>query len=152
MTIHRNGEIHEQNFKEGMPQEALAVIGKTRKTGTTIEFIADPSIFTDTIIFEYEYLAKRFKELAYLNPFITIKFNDERTGNKEEYHFEGGIAQYVADMNKKTLVADVFSFSSKVEDIEFDVALMYNDAYDEKLASFVNNIRTPNGGTHEAGL
>ena len=152
MTIYREGQIHEQNFKEGIPQEALAVIGKTRKTGTTIEFAADPSIFTDTITFEYEYLSKRFKELAYLNPFITIKFNDERTDKKEEYHFEGGIAQYVEDMNKKTKVADVFSFSAKIEDIEFDVALMYNDAYDEKLSSFVNNIRTPNGGTHEAGF
>ena len=152
MTIHRGGETHEQNFKEGIPQEPLAVIGKTRKTGTTIEFAADPSIFTETITFEYEYLSKRFKELAYLNPFITIKFIDERTDTKEEYHFEGGIAQYVADMNKKTLVADVYSFTAKIEDIEFDIALMYNDAYDEKLASFVNNIRTPNGGTHEAGF
>ena len=152
MTIFREGQIHEQNFKEGIPQEALAVIGKTRKTGTTIEFAADPSIFTDTITFEYEYLSKRFKELAYLNPFITIKFNDERTNTKEEYHFEGGIAQYVSDMNKKALVADVFSFAAKVEDIEFDVALMYNEGYEEKLASFVNNIRTPNGGTHEAGF
>jgi len=152
MTIHREGEIFEQDFKEGIPQEALAVTGTTRKTGTTIEFIADPTIFTDTITFEYEYLAKRFKELAYLNPFITIKFNDERTGTKEVYHFEGGIAQYVTDMNKKATVADVFSFTAKVEDIEFDVALMYNEAYEEKLASFVNNIRTPNGGTHEAGF
>ena len=152
MTIYREGKIHEQNFKEGIPQEALAVVGSTRKTGTTIEFVADVSIFTDSIIFEYEYLSKRFKELAYLNPFITIKFNDDRTGTKEVYHFEGGIAQYVEDMNKKIKVADVYSFSVKIEDIEFDVALMYNDAYDEKLASFVNNIRTPNGGTHEAGF
>ena len=152
MTIFRDGQIHEQDFKAGIPQEPLAVTGTTRKTGTTIEFAADPSIFTDTITFEYDYLAKRFKELAYLNPFITIKFIDERSGVKEDYHFEGGIAQYVADMNKKTLVADVYSFSAKIEDIEFDIALMYNDAYDEKLASFVNNIRTPNGGTHEAGF
>ena len=152
MTIYRNGEIHEQDFAKGIPQQALAVTGTTRKTGTTIEFSADPSIFTETVTFEYEYLSKRFKELAYLNPFITIKFNDERSGTKEIYHFEGGIAQYVADMNKKVQVAEVYSFSSKVEDIEFDVALMYCDAYDEKLASFVNNIRTPNGGTHEAGF
>ncbi|MEA2074067.1 MAG: DNA topoisomerase (ATP-hydrolyzing) subunit B [Campylobacterota bacterium] len=152
MTIHREGEIFEQDFKEGIPQEALGVTGTTRKTGTTIEFAADPTIFTETITFEYEYLSKRFKELAYLNPFITIKFNDERTGTKEEYHFEGGIAQYVTDMNKKTTVADVYSFTGKVEDIEFDIALMYNEAYEEKLASFVNNIRTPNGGTHEAGF
>jgi DNA gyrase subunit B len=152
MTIYRGGEIHEQNFKDGIPQEELEVIGKTRKTGTTIEFSADAKIFTETITFEYEYLSRRFKELAYLNPFITIIFTDERTHTTETYHFEGGIAQYVADMNKKTLVADVYSFSAKIEDIEFDIALMYNDAYDEKLASFVNNIRTPNGGTHEAGF
>jgi len=152
MTIYREGEIHEQTFKSGIPQEVLAVTGKTRKTGTTIEFAPDPSIFTETITFEYEYLAKRFKELAYLNPFITIKFIDERTDTKEEYHFEGGIAQYVADTNKKTQIASVYSFSAKIEDIEFDIALMYNDSYEEKLSSFVNNIRTPNGGTHEAGF
>jgi DNA gyrase subunit B len=152
MTIHRNGEVFEQDFKMGIPQQALEITGKTRKSGTTIEFSADPSIFTETTTFEFEYLSRRFKELAYLNPFITINFIDERTDTKEKYHFEGGIAQYVEDMNKKTKVAEVFSFSSKIEDIEFDIALMYNDAYDEKLASFVNNIRTPNGGTHEAGF
>jgi len=152
MTIHREGEIFEQDFKEGIPQEALAVIGKTRKHGTTIEFSPDASIFTEITTFEYEYLSKRFKELAYLNPFITIIYEDERTGSKETYHFEGGIAQYVADMNKKEEVAKVFSFAAQIEDIEFDVALMYNDTYEEKLASFVNNIRTPNGGTHEAGF
>ena len=152
MTIFREGEIFEQDFKEGIPQEPLAVTGTTRKTGTTIEFAADATIFTDTVTFEYEYLSKRFKELAYLNPFITIKFNDERSGTKEVYHFEGGIAQYVGDMNKKAVVADVYSFTGKADDIEFDIALMYNDGYEEKLASFVNNIRTPNGGTHEAGF
>ncbi len=152
MTIYREKEIFEQDFKCGIPQEALAVVGKTRKTGTTIEFAPDPSIFTETVTFEYEYLSKRFKELAYLNPFITIVFTDERTGTTENYHFEGGIAQYVTDMNKKTQVAATYSFSAKIEDIEFDIALMYNDGYEEKLASFVNNIRTPNGGTHEAGF
>jgi DNA gyrase subunit B len=152
MTIHRNGEIFEQDFKKGIPQEILKVIGTTKKTGTTIEFSPDPSIFTETIIFEYEYLARRFKELAYLNPFITINFKDERTNISQTYHFEGGIAQYVNDLNKKQEVAKVFVFSSKIEDIEFDIALMYNDTYDEKVYSFVNNIRTPNGGTHEAGF
>ncbi|OHE15648.1 MAG: DNA gyrase subunit B, partial [Sulfurimonas sp. RIFOXYB2_FULL_37_5] len=152
MTIHRNCEIFEQDFKKGIPQEILKVIGTTKKTGTTIEFSPDPSIFTETIIFEYEYLARRFKELAYLNPFITINFKDERTNISQTYHFEGGIAQYVNDLNKKQEVAKVFEFSSKIEDIEFDIALMYNDTYDEKVYSFVNNIRTPNGGTHEAGF
>ena len=152
MTIHRNGEVHEQAFKQGIPQEELKVTGTTRKTGTTIEFAADPSIFTETVTFDFDYLARRFKELAYLNPFITINFHDERTNTKEIYHFEGGIAQYVNDLNKKTVVAQTYTFSSKIEDIEFDIALMYNESYEEKVASFVNNIRTPNGGTHEAGF
>jgi len=152
MTIHRNGEIHEQNFKLGIPQQALEITGKTRKTGTTISFSPDPSIFTETVTFEYEYLSRRFKELAYLNPFITIIFEDERTDKTESYHFEGGIKQYVSDLNKKQEVAQPYSFSGKIEDIEFDIALMYNEGYDEKVASFVNNIRTPNGGTHEAGF
>jgi len=152
MTIHRNGEVHEQDFKMGIPQQALEVTGKTRKNGTTICFEPDPSIFTETVTFEYDYLARRFKELAYLNPFITIIFEDERTGNKETYHFEGGIEQYVSDMNKKQQIAQAYSFTGKIEDIEFDIALMYNDGYEEKVSSFVNNIRTPNGGTHEAGF
>ena len=152
MTIFRNGEIFEQDFKEGIPQETLEVIGKTRKHGTTIEFAADPTIFTETVTFEYEYLARRFKELAYLNPQIKIIFKDERTNTEEIYHFEGGIKQYVEDLNKKTQVASPFTFSSAVEDIEIDIAFMYNDDYTEKLYSFVNNIRTPNGGTHEAGF
>lgn len=152
MTIHRNGEIYEQSFKQGIPQDVLSVIGTTKKSGTTIEFSPDPSIFTETITFDYEYLSKRFKELAYLNPFITINFSDERDGVKNSYHFEGGISQYVSDLNKRVEVTKVFEFSSKIEDIEFDIALMYNDGYDEKVYSFVNNIRTPNGGTHEVGF
>lgn len=152
MTINRGGNIYEQSFKQGIPQDVLTITGSTRKTGTTIEFFPDPSIFTETITFDYEYLSKRFRELAYLNPFITINFTDDRASLKQTYHFEGGIAQYVTDINKKQEVAKVFEFSSKIEDIEFDIALMYNDGYDEKVYSFVNNIRTPNGGTHEAGF
>jgi DNA gyrase subunit B len=152
MTIHRGGEIHEQTFKQGIPQEALAVTGKTRKTGTTIEFAPDPSIFTETCVFEYEYLSKRFKELAYLNPKITIRFIDERSGADENYHFEGGITQFVQDLNKEEAVALAFEYNDKIEDIEVDIAFMYSTGYNEKVYSFVNNIRTPNGGTHEAGF
>jgi DNA gyrase subunit B len=152
MTIYRDGQIHEQDFKEGIPQEPLKVVGNTRKHGTTIEFAPDPSIFTETVTFEYDYLAKRFKELAYLNPQITIVFKDERDGKSESYHFEGGISQFVMDLNKREQIASVYMYSDKIEDIEVDIALMYNDAYEEKTYSFVNNIRTPNGGTHEAGF
>ncbi len=152
MTIHREGQSFEQNFKCGIPQEPLAVTGTTRKRGTTIEFFPDPSIFTETIIFDYDYLAKRFRELAYLNPRITIVFKDERNGASNTYHFEGGISQFVTDVNKKTVVASPFAFSEKIEDIEMDIAIMYNDSYDDKTFTFVNNINTPNGGTHEAGF
>ncbi len=152
MTIYRDGKIHEQEFKQGIPQNALEITGNTRKHGTTIEFAPDPSIFTETVTFEYEYLSKRFKELAYLNPQIKIVFKDERDGHDETYHFEGGITQFVSDLNKKTQIASPFEYNAKIEDIEVDIALMYNDAYDEKVYSFVNNIRTPNGGTHEAGF
>ena len=152
MTIFREGQSFEQNFKCGIPQEPLAVTGTTRKRGTTIEFFPDPSIFTETIIFDYDYLAKRFRELAYLNPRITIVFKDDRNGASNTYHFEGGISQFVTDVNKKVVVATPFAFSEKIEDIEMDIAIMYNDSYDEKMFTFVNNINTPNGGTHEAGF
>lgn len=152
MTIYREGQIFEQDFKCGIPQEPLATIGTTRKKGTTIEFSPDPSIFTETVLFEYDYLAKRFKELAYLNPRITIKFKDERNGADNTYHFEGGITQFVTDMNKKVVVATPYEFNEKAEDIEMDIAIMYNDSYDDKTYTFVNNINTPNGGTHEAGF
>ena len=152
MTIHRDGQTHYQEFKSGIPQKELEVIGTTRKHGTTIEFFPDSTIFTETITFEYDYLARRFKELAYLNPKIKIIFIDERDDRKEEYHFEGGITQFVEDLNKKEKVASVYEFNEKIEDIEVDIAFMYNDTYDEKVYSFVNNIRTPNGGTHEAGF
>lgn len=152
MTIFREGQSFEQDFKCGIPQEPLAVTGTTRKRGTTIEFFPDPSIFTETIIFDYDYLAKRFRELAYLNPRITIVFKDERNGASNTYHFEGGISQFVTDVNKKVVVATPFAFSEKIEDIEMDIAVMYNDSYDEKMFTFVNNINTPNGGTHEAGF
>ncbi len=152
MTIYRDGKIHEQSFRQGIPEKPLEVTGTTRKHGTTIEFAPDPSIFTETVTFDYDYLARRFKELAYLNPQIKIIFKDERDGRSETYHFEGGISQFVEDLNKKTKIASPFEFNAKIEDIEVDIALMYNDAYDEKVYSFVNNIRTPNGGTHEAGF
>ncbi|RLA73361.1 MAG: DNA topoisomerase (ATP-hydrolyzing) subunit B [Epsilonproteobacteria bacterium] len=152
MTIYREGQIYEQDFKQGIPQEILAVTGTSRKHGTTIEFAPDPLIFTEIVTFDYDYLSKRFKELAYLNPHIKIVFKDERNGKNETYHFEGGITQFVTDMNKRTVVANAFEYNAQLEDIEVDIALMYNDAYDEKVYSFVNNIRTPNGGTHEAGF
>jgi DNA gyrase subunit B len=151
MTIHRGGEIHYQEFKEGKYDKQLEVIGTTKKTGTTIEFQPDLTIF-ETDEFSFDTLSKRFKEIAYLNPVITIVLEDKRDGKKETYNFEGGIKQFVEDANKSKAITDAISFSDKDDDVEVDIALMYNDTYTEKTQSFVNNIRTIDGGTHEAGF
>ena len=150
-TVERDGEIYRQEFAKGIPVSDFEVIGKSKKTGTFIEFFPDDEIFEITE-FDYETLAKRFKELAYLNPKITIDFKDNRTGQAESFHFDGGIAQFVADMNKKEALTKVIAFSTDEEDVNVEVALMYNDSYTENLLSFVNNIKTPDGGTHEAGF
>jgi DNA gyrase subunit B len=112
----------------------------------------DSSIFTETTYFDFDILSKRFKELAYLNPSITIKLHDERTDRKEEYHFEGGLVQFVNDMTKKEPICEVMYFSEAADDIEMDIAMMYTTSENDKVYSFVNNIRTPDGGTHEAGF
>jgi len=151
MTIHRAGEIHYQEFSEGKYDKPLEVIGTTKKTGTTIEFQPDNSIFEVTE-YSFEVLSKRFREVAYLNSFITINLEDKRSGKKEVYHFEGGLKQFVEDTNKSKAITDALSFSSKEDGVEVDIALMYNDTYVGNTKSFVNNINTMDGGTHEAGF
>ncbi len=152
MTIYREGKIHYQEFSKGIPKSPLEVIGDApRKTGTTIEFLADDSIF-EVSTYDFATLAKRFREVAYLNSFISITLENEITKTKEIYHFEGGIRQFAEDLNKDVAVSDAVAFSERVEDVEVDIALMYNSTYTEKTLSFVNNIRTIDGGTHEAGF
>ncbi|MBM0637554.1 DNA topoisomerase (ATP-hydrolyzing) subunit B [Campylobacter sp. VicNov18] len=150
-TVERNGEIYRQEFSEGKVTSEFNIIGKSKKTGTTIEFWPDDKIFEVTE-FDYEILAKRFKELAYLNPKITINFKDNRTGKQESFHFEGGLSQFVMDLNKKEALSKAIFFSVDEEDVNVEIALLYNDTYSENLLSFVNNIKTPDGGTHEAGF
>lgn len=151
LTIQRQGEIFEQNFQKGIPVDTLKVVGQSKKTGTTIEFSPDDSIF-ETVDFQKEILSKRFKEIAYLNPKITIVLIDERDDFKETYNFAGGIGQFVSDINDAQALTQVIFVSEKIEDIEADIALMYNSNFSEKVFSFVNNIKTPDGGTHEAGF
>jgi len=152
LTIFRDGHVHEQDFEKGIPVKPLEITGTSRKKGTRIEFWPDDTIFTEGVSFQKEILMKRFKELCYLNPRITIEFKDERDGTKERYHFEGGIKQFVEDMNSKNPISTAQFFQGKSDDIEIDIALMYNDSDSEKTLSFVNNIKTPEGGTHEAGF
>ncbi len=152
MTIYREGKIHYQEFKCGIPQGVLEIIGDSpRKTGTTIEFLADDSIF-EVNKYDFAILSKRFREVAYLNSFISITLDNEITKTKEVYHFEGGIKQFVQDINKDTAICDAVSFNDTIDGVEVDIAVMYNDTYVEKTLSFVNNIRTIDGGTHEAGF
>ncbi|WP_417325784.1 DNA topoisomerase (ATP-hydrolyzing) subunit B [Halarcobacter sp.] len=152
MTIYREGKIHYQEFSCGIPKAPLEVIGDSpRKTGTTIEFLADDSIF-EVNAYDFATLAKRFREVAYLNPFISITLEDEIHKVKEVYHFEGGLKQFAEDLNKETPVSEAVAFSDRVDDVEVDIAVMYNTTFTEKTLSFVNNIRTIDGGTHEAGF
>lgn len=151
MTIHKNGKIYRQNFAQGIPQDELNVIGECKDNGTIIEFIPDDSIFEITE-FQREILSKRFKELAYLNKQVTIHFKDERDGFNEIYHFEGGLNQFVNDLNKKPLISTIINFEGTENDVEIQIALAYNEGFEEKVLSFVNNIRTIDGGTHESGF
>ncbi len=152
LTITRDGNVHQQFFQKGIPQAPIEVIKKGRKKGTTIEFWPDDSIFTETVDFQKEILMKRFKELAYLNPKITIDFKDERDGTHEKFNFEGGLKQFVEDMNTKEPLSQAQFFQGAADDIEMDIAIMYCDADSDKVLTFVNNIKTADGGTHEAGF
>ncbi len=151
LKINRGGKKYYQEFEKGVPTMPLEEVGTTNRTGTTIEFWPDDTIFEVTE-FSYDILAKRFKELAYLNPRITITFKDHREGKEEVYHFEGGTTQFVTDLNKTDAITKPIRIEGAPEDIEIDIAMLYNTSYHEKLYSFVNNIKTPEGGTHEAGF
>ncbi|HEP3232363.1 TPA: DNA topoisomerase (ATP-hydrolyzing) subunit B [Campylobacter upsaliensis] len=150
-TVQREGKIYRQEFAKGQIASEFGIIGESKKTGTSIEFFPDEEIFELTE-FDYEILAKRFRELAYLNPKITINFKDNCVGRNESFHFEGGISQFVSDLNKKQALTKPIFFSVDEDNVNVEIALLYNDTYSENLLSFVNNIKTPDGGTHETGF
>jgi len=155
MTIKRDGKIYRQEFERGKPVTDLEVVGETNRTGTTIQFWPDEEIF-ETTEFKSDILRKRLKELAYLNPNITIYFENENDGTKEVYHFDGGIKDFVKTLSNKECITDVIYYNEHYSDeeksLDVEVALCYDTGYDEKVLSFVNNIRTPEGGTHESGF
>jgi topoisomerase IV subunit B len=152
VTIHRDGKTYKQRFEDGgKPVTTLEVIGNTRKTGTTVHFKPDRTMFS-TINYNYETLSERLREAAFLLKGIKIVLEDARNGEKEEFQFETGLEAFVQYLNEdKDTLHQVVSFEGTQNEIEVDFAFQYNDGYAENVLSFVNNVRTKDGGTHESG-
>ncbi len=156
VEIKRGGKIYHQRYEQGKTVSKLTVIGKTRATGTTVTFKPDKTIFKQAQEFSYDILAKRLRELAFLNGGIFIKLTDKR-GEKEkaaEFHFKGGIISFIDHLsqNRNVLHKKPIYFSKEKEKIAMEVALQYNDGYAENVYTFANNINTSEGGTHLSGF
>ena len=158
VRVYKDGNVYFQRFVNGgHPEGDLKIIDTCAKdrTGTTVSFKPDPDIFTETTIFNYETLQQRLRELAFLNKGLRIILMDERQDNKrDEFLYEGGIREYVEMLNKnKSPIHDtIIDVMGKDNDISLEVALQYNQSYTSNIYSFVNNITTPEGGTHEEGV
>ncbi|WP_432370650.1 DNA topoisomerase IV subunit B [Staphylococcus chromogenes] len=156
VQIHRDGKIVEQQFKYGgIPQTKLIAKGKTKKTGTTVTFKPDPEIFKNATSFNFDTLSERLQESAFLLKGLKITLEDRRADKErtEVYHYEEGIKEFVKYVNEgKETLHDVAFFQGESNEIEVDVSFQYNDQYSESIMSFVNNVRTKDGGTHEVGF
>ncbi len=153
--VHRDGKIHYQKFHRGVPAEDLKIIGETDHTGTVIHFQPDSEIFQETLEYDYETLANRIRELAFLNRGLKITIEDKRVENKKsEYLYEGGIKSYVEHLNrsKEVLHEEPIYIEGEREGIAVEVSMQYNDSYTSNIYSFANNIHTYEGGTHESGF
>lgn len=158
VTVYRDKKIYYQRFENGgHPVEPLKVIGECEenRTGSTVRFKADPEIFKETTIYNYATLAKRLQEIAFLNKGLRIILIDEREDNKkDEFIYEGGIIEFVKmlNQNKTPLNPDIIYVEGREDNILIEVALQYNDGYNEAVYSYTNNIHTHEGGTHEDGV
>jgi DNA gyrase subunit B len=156
--IHRDGKIHTMGFEKGDTKSPLVVEGATEKRGTTITFLPDPTIFTQTTEFKFNIIADRMRELAFLNPEVTIELIDEREDDPEmgraEYHYEGGLKDFVAylDESRDGITPEPIYISGDVEGVPVELSLQYNTSYSENVHSYVNNINTREGGTHVSGF
>ncbi len=155
VEVYQNGHVYKQIYNRGVPQRALAIVGDTDKTGTKVTFYPDGDIF-ETVIFNYDNLKVRLRELAYLNKGLTISIRDERETPPKfnEFCYEGGILHFVEDLNrnKETLFEKPVYFEEEQDDSSIEVAIQYNDSYSETIFSYANNIHTEEGGTHLDGF
>ncbi len=155
VEVKQNGNLYKQVYNRGIPQKDLAVVGTAEDTGTKVTFLPDDTIF-ETVEFEYERVRKRLRELAFLNRGITIVAQDHRAEKEEVFHYEGGIVEFVEEMNqgKQTILKKPIYIESvsKNHDAELEVAFQYNDGYNEIIQGYANNINTIEGGTHIEGF
>ncbi len=154
VEVYRNNKVYRQSYRRGEPTGTLQIVGETNKTGTKIRFKPDPEIFKETCKFDYEILVSRMRELAFLNPNITIKISDENTGKENVFHFKGGIIEFVQylNKNKEVIHKDPIYIAGEKNEVQVEVAFQYNTGYTERILSYVNNIRTKEGGTHVTGF
>jgi DNA gyrase subunit B len=159
-TVYRDGTIYEQEYELGKPLYPVKPVGTTDLSGTVVTFKPDPSIFQQTVDFNYDTLATRMRELSFLNKGITIHLTDERLENEdgthpeEIFHSDEGLKEFVRflDGNREAIISDIISMEGEKNDIPVEVAMVYNTSFNENLHSYVNNINTHEGGTHLAGF
>lgn len=155
VMVRRDKFVWQQVYEKGVPQSGVEKLGETDKNGTTVTFKPDREIFKDEgIKFDFNILAARFRELAFLNAGLSITLEDERTGKKQEFQFSQGIAQFVAYLNetKKSVHSDVIYFKGTKDDVDVEIAMQWNDSYTESIYTYCNNINTVEGGTHLIGF
>lgn len=153
VRIHKNGKVYFMRLERGVPVTELKILGDTKRTGTIINFKPDASIF-ETVEFSFDYLTTRLRELAFLNRGVRIILQDERSDRIHDFKYEGGIVSFVEylNQNKKPLYPKPILIASVKEGMEFEVAIQYNEGYQENIFSFANNINTIEGGTHLSGF